>query len=176
MKLIKCNKAHLEEVTALYHRTVAYLQKHINYPKWSSAHPSDDGISATIAAGEQYICVENEKALGAVVLKDNPEGDYDAGDWSIDLKPGEYLVIHALAVDPLFAHKGVGRFMVEQCIKMARQGGCKALRLDVVPGNVPARDLYEKMGFVYVGTKDLRRDIEEIPVFDLFELNLDQSE
>lgn len=174
MELIKCNKAYLDEVTALYHRTVAHLEKHINYPKWSSAHPSDDGISAAVAAGEQYICVENGKALGAVVLNENPEGDYEAGDWSRDLQPGEFLVVHALAVDPLVARKGVGRFMVEQCIKMARQGGYKALRLDVVPGNDPARRLYEKRGFVYVGTKDLRRNIDEIPVFDLFELNLDQ--
>ena len=174
MELIKCNKAYLDEVTALYHRTVAHLEKHINYPKWSSAHPSDDGISTAIAAGEQYICVENGKTLGAVVLNENPEGCYEAGDWSRDLKPGEFLVVHALAVDPLVARKGVGRFMVEQCVKMARKGGCKALRLDVVPGNVPARRLYEKMGFEYVGTRDLRRNIDEIPVFDLFELNLDQ--
>ena len=166
----------MENVLALYHRTIGYLENHINYPKWSSLHPSDRSIVGSVKAGELYVCMEGDTVLGAVVLSEDPEGYYESGDWSRELKTGEYLVIHALAVDPLFAHKGVGRFMVEQCIKMARQGGCKALRLDVVPGNVPARDLYEKMGFVYVGTKDLRRDIEEIPVFDLFELNLDQSD
>lgn len=42
----------------------------------------------------------------------------------------------------------------------------------VVPGNVPAIRLYEKMGFTYAGTADLLRGIEDIPLFDLYEMNL----
>lgn len=58
------------------------------------------------------------------------------------------------------------------CIQYARKNGYKAIRLDVVPGNVPAIRLYEKMGFTYAGTADLLRGIEDIPLFDLYELNL----
>ena len=46
------------------------------------------------------------------------------------------------------------------------------MRLDVVPGNIPAERLYKKIGFKSAGTKDLKRNIPEVPVFDLFELNL----
>ena len=62
--------------------------------------------------------------------------------------------------------------MVAQSIEIARKGGYQALRLDVVPENIPAERLYEKLGFSFAGTKDLRRNIDEVPVFDLFELNL----
>ena len=172
MELIKCSGAHLAEVTALYHRTVKYLEENINYPKWSAAHPSDEGIAQAFSAGTQYMCVENGKALGAVVLNDNPEGYYEAGEWSRDLQPGEFLVIHALAVDPECARKGVGRFMTEQCIALAEKGGFRAVRLDVVPGNEPAGQLYKNAGFTFAGTKDLRRNIEKVPVFDLYEINL----
>lgn len=48
----------------------------------------------------------------------------------------------------------------------------EAIRLDVVPDNIPAKKLYEKCGFQYVGDVDLERDIPEIPLFSMYELNL----
>ncbi len=172
MELIKCDGTHLAAVTALYRRTVRYLEEHINYPKWSAAHPSDEGVAQAVCSGEQYICTENGKVLGAVALSENPEGFYEAGEWRCDLKPGEFLVIHALTVDPSCSRKGVGKFMAEQCVVLAEKGGYRAVRLDVVPGNTPAERLYKKVGFSFAGTKDLRRNIAEVPVFDLYELNL----
>lgn len=171
MQWIQCSRAQLHAVTELYHRTVQHLEATVNYPKWSAEHPSDQGIRDAVDGGVQYICVQNGEVLGAVMLNENPEGDYAAGEWSRALNEGEYLVIHALAVHPLFAHKGVGTFMVERCEETARQGGYRAIRLDVVPGNLPAERLYQKMGFTYAGTKDLRRNIDAIPVFDLYEKN-----
>ena len=61
--------------------------------------------------------------------------------------------------------------MVQFCIDKARNGGYKAVRLDIVPENIPARKLYEKSGFKFAGEKDLDRGFEDIPTFQLFELN-----
>lgn len=172
MELIQCDSTALAKVTAFYHRVIEHLERNVNYPNWSSAHPGDQGIRDAIAAGEQYMCVENGTVLGALVLNENPEGAYDAGAWREKLENGDFLVIHALAVDPSFARRGIGAFMVEQCIGIALQGGYRALRLDVVPGNFPAARLYQKKGFVYAGTRDLQRHIDAVPVFDLYELIL----
>lgn len=173
MEIIKCGNDHLEMVTKLYHDTVKFLKENINYPKWSSEHPSDLNTAEAIRNGQQYVCMDNNRAVGTFAVSENPEGFYEAGDWSCDLKRGEYLVIHTLASDPFCMRKGVGIYMVEKCISIAKGGGYKAIRLDVVPGNIPAERLYKKMGFTYAGTKDLQRDIEEIPVFDLYELCFD---
>ena len=61
--------------------------------------------------------------------------------------------------------------MVEFCIEKAKNEGYKAVRLDIVPENIPAKRLYEKAGFKYAGEKDLNRGFEDIPTFQLFELN-----
>ena len=124
MELIKCDSTHIDIVTSLYHRTIKYLEENINYPKWSSEHPSDKSIAEAIKIGEQYLCCKNGKPLGAVVLSENPDGYYEAGDWSKNLNEGEYLVIHALAVDPSYEHKGVGSYIVERCIDFARRRLC----------------------------------------------------
>ena len=87
------------------------------------------------------------------------------------MKKGEYLIIHTLAVDPLHEHKGVGRYMVDKCINIAESKGYKAIRLDVVPDNIPAINLYKSKGFTFAGIKDLSRNINGIPLFGLYELN-----
>lgn len=55
------------------------------------------------------------------------------------------------------------------CIIYAKERGFQAIRLDVVPDNVPAKKLYEKCGFVYVGDVDLEHGIEAIPEFSMYE-------
>ena len=172
MELIRCDAEHIPAVISLYHNTLAYLEQTVNYPKWNTEHPGDSGVVDAVGRGEQFICLDNGAAAGTAVLSTDPEGYYEAARWSVDLARGEYMVIHALAVDPDHMNRGVGGFMVDRCIALARDMGFKAIRLDVVPGNIPAERLYEKKGFSYVGTADLQRNIDCIPVFDLFELNL----
>jgi len=172
MELIKCDDSHREAVTELYHRSIEYLESTVNYPKWNPGHPSDKGVRKAIENGTQYVCLDNGEAVGALVLSEDPEGCYEAGEWSIDLERGEFLIIHVLAVDPDKGQRGIGGFMVERCIDIARRGGYKAIRLDVVPGNIPAEKLYAKYGFTYAGRKDLLKNIDFIPLFDLYELVL----
>ena len=111
------------------------------------------------------------RIVGAFVLNEDAQGAYKKGDWKVHLKDGEYLVIHTLAVLPKEYGKGVASCMTNYCIGKARSKGYKALRLDVVPDNVPAKRLYEKNGFSFAGDKDLERGFENIPLFSLYELN-----
>ena len=173
MKLIQCDESRLPAVTEFYHKAIEYFETHVNYPFWSSEHPSDESITEAVRRGEQYICVEDGEIIGALLLSEDPDGDYEAGGWSRDLKEGEYLSVHVLAVSSECYQGGVGSFMVGECISIARSKGYKALRLDIVPTNTPAERLYKKMGFVYAGTVDLKRPTAPIPLFDLYEMNFD---
>jgi ribosomal protein S18 acetylase RimI-like enzyme len=65
------------------------------------------------------------------------------------------LNIHDLAVVPDMRGKGVGRLMLTESEKIARQRGCCKLTLEVQDGNSPARLLYDRFGFrdvVYADT------------------------
>lgn len=119
----------------------------------------------------QYLCLEGERPVGAFVLNDNPQGAYENGNWTRKLWQGEYLVIQTLATDPEIYHRGIGKYMVNYCLEKAKSEGYRAVRLDVVPDNLPARKIYETMGFSYAGETDLERNIEEIPKFALYERN-----
>ena len=175
MKIRKCKTEDIAATGAFYDRVVEYLDGHINYPKWKyKEYPSEQYASYMTNAGFQYICTEGEKIIGAFVLNTDPEGEYQKGRWSKDLIEGEYMVIHALAVDPERSGTGLGKELVRFCIDTAKQSGYKAIRLDIVPTNTPAQHLYESFGFRYAGEADVRPDIEDIPTFCLYELNFDE--
>ena len=172
MTFVRCEPAQFEAVMALYERAVAELEQTVNYPKWSKEHPSRDYVKEAIEKGEQFACVADGEILGAVVLNEDPEGNYAIGRWSRDLPDGAYLVVHILAVDPAWKNRGIGGFLVDGAIAIAKERGYRAIRLDIVPDNLPAKRLYTSRGFVSAGQTDVRPELTEIPIFELFELNL----
>ena len=172
MEVRQCKIQDVEAVGEFYDDVVANLCASINYPKWThKVYPSTNFAREMTDKGEQFVCVENNEIVGAFVFNDDPQGAYENATWGAILQRGEYGVCHAVAIKTSLQGKGFGKQIVEFCIRRAKELGYKAIRLDVVPSNLPARKLYEKCGFTYVGDADLERGYEDIPVFSLLELN-----
>ena len=173
MQIRKCREEDVAAAGSFYDDVVLWLNHHINYPKWMyKIYPSESWVKQMTEAGEQYICVDGKKIVGAFVLNADPQGNYRKGNWSLDLPDGSYMVLHALAISPELQGRGLGAEVVRFCTEKAKADGYRAIRLDIVPGNIPAKRLYEKTGFRYVVDADLERGIPHIPTFSLFELNL----
>lgn len=173
MQIRKCAEADIASTGAFYDRVVLWLDGHVNYPKWIyGVYPSMETVEASAKAGTQFICLDDNGIIGAFILNDDPDGNYQKGSWQQALPDGEYMVLHTLAIDPEYHRQGIGSEIIRFCVDRTRSNGYKALRVDIVPDNLPARKLYEKNGFTYAGDVDLERGIEGIPVFSLFELNL----
>lgn len=171
MEIRKCTEAETAAAGAFYDSVVAWLDRHINYPKWVyKVYPSEESVRAMTALGTQYICLENGEIAGAFVLNTDPEGAYENGHWKKELPAGSYMVLHAVAVRPDLQGNGRGDEIVRYCIALAKSEGFRGFRLDIVPTNTPARKLYEKHGFTFAGEADLERGIAAIPVFSLFEM------
>ena len=169
---VRCVPAQFAAVMAMYERAVAELERTVNYPKWSKEHPGRAYVQQAIEKGEQFACAAGGEILGAAVLNGDPEGDYALGHWRRALRAGEFLVIHLLAVDPAYKRQGVGGLLVDGAVAYAKKNGYRAIRLDIVPENLPAKRLYESKGFTCAGRADLRPELEEIPIFEMYELNL----
>ena len=167
-----CSEQNITAVGAFYDNVVRYLCEHVNYPKWGyKIYPCEESVRTKTKEGCQFMCIEDGKIIGAFVLNDDPDGVYENALWNKQLEQGEYMVCHTLATEPTLQGKGIGRQIVEYCIDYAKKHGFKAIRLDVVPDNIPAKKLYEKCGFRYTSDIDLERGIPEIPLFSMYELN-----
>ncbi len=168
-----CNEEETVRIGQFYDDVVLWLDDHINYPHWVyQIYPCEESVRAMAEAGCQYVFSEGEEVLAAFALNAEPQGSYQKGNWSRDLPDGSYLVIHALAIDPRKQGQGIGTQVLRFCVGQAKARHFQAIRADIVPTNVPARRMVEKCGFRYVGDVDLEMDIEDIPVFSLYELNL----
>ena len=165
----KCTEDTVEKVGGLYDKVTKYLTENINYPKWMyKEYPSVGYAREMTGRGCQYFVEADDKIVGAFVLNDDPSGNFQKAKWGIDLKDGEYLVIHALAIDETCSRRGIGKTVVKFCIDAAKEKGYKALRVDTVPENYPAKNLYLSCGFKCFGDYDLDRPYD-FKFFTLFE-------
>lgn len=172
MIIRKCKEEDITAVGEFYDSVVKYLDENINYPKWEyKCYPSEASVRVKTHEGSQFVCINNDEIAGAFVLNDDPQGKYENASWSSPLAQGEYMVCHTLATAPTLYGTGIGKKLVQYCIDYAKFHSFRGIRLDVVPDNIPAKRLYEKCGFKYVGDVDLERDIPEIPRFSMYELD-----
>ena len=84
----------------------------------------------------------------------------------------EVMVIHALGVNPHYAGNGYAKELVSFVITYAKEHKQKAIRLDVLKGNVPAEKLYSSMGFKYLCTLPMYYEDTGLTDYELYELSL----
>lgn len=169
----KCSERDIVRTGQFYDDVILWLNDHENYPRWIyKVYPSENSVRSMVKAGGQYIYRDGETILAAFALNTQPQGNFQRGSWSQTLADGSYMVLHALAIDPQSQRRGIGTEIVRFCIDKAKSGNYKAIRVDIVPTNYPARRFFEKNGFVYAGDVDLELNIGDIPEFSLYELNI----
>ena len=172
MQIRKCLETDIVQTGRFYDSVVEWLDAHFNFPRWIyRVYPSEYSVRKMTKDGSQFICIQDEKIIGAFALNNKPQGRYEKGCWRQELSEGSYMVLHALAIDPEMHRQGTASEIIRFCVEQAATQGYRSIRLDVVPDNYPAKALFEKNGFTYAGDADLELNIGNIPVFSLYELN-----
>lgn len=117
-------------------------------PGWEKGvYPSDDFLKEALRKNWLYVMEQDGRIASAMVLNRQCNEGYAGTEWRIDAEEDEVTVIHALGVSPAFHGRGFAEEMVKEAIHTAKTQHQKAIRLDVLNGNLPALKLYEKLGF-----------------------------
>lgn len=90
----------------------------------------------------------------------------------MDAADGDVAVLHLLGVRPSARGRGVGAQLVRGALDIAQLQHKKALRLNALESNLPARRLYEAQGFAYCGRQRLWADNIGWTQFCYYEWNL----
>jgi ribosomal protein S18 acetylase RimI-like enzyme len=120
-----------------------------------------DGLSVdeSEAASQAYQALLTEQR-GAILVAEDESGFLGCISFSYNLAiryGGEYAQIEELIVNEKARGKSVGASLVQECIKTARNRGCREIGLYAMEHNVP---FYEKQGFSYVAP-ELRLRLDE---------------
>lgn len=163
----------LDRIMAFYGKVIDAQDKADFELYWrKDGYPSRKMIEASIQRGEFYVETEEGDIAGGMILNHIANEDYKKGTWNVEANPEETAVIHALAVAPEQRRKGAALLMLKQVVEICRKQGDKAIRLDVLAGNLAAARLYEKAGFRLVSRISMIYKETGKEMFGLYEYEL----
>ncbi len=156
MKLELATQNDFDAIIAFYDDVTERTPEMATYARWSKGkHPTVEGFRAYIDEGSMYLYRENDAIVGAMAVTMYQGEDYHAIEWSKQVPDDKVAVIHILAVSPDSQGKGIGSEMIREAIRLARDRGMLAIRLDALASNTPAHKIYECLGFEYRGKQHL---------------------
>ncbi len=162
-----------EKVRGFYHELIDMMEGSEFHPRWEKfVYPSDGFIRSSIERGELYVGLLIGEIVGAMSVNGEGTEGYEGAPWGVNAARGEFSVIHALGVLPSHHGRGFARGLVAAAKDVARGLGHKALRLDVLDGNLPAVKLYESEGFRFVSRVKLFYEDTGLTDFLLYEYAL----
>ncbi len=169
----KAVPADFQEVWDFYCRLIDDMADAEFRPGWEKGvYPTEEFLRSSLWNGQLYAARRDGVMAGAMVVNHDCTPGYEAIRWAVPAEPGEVSVIHALGVSPAFQGGGVAKELVHAAVRLARSAGQKAIRLDVLGGNLPAQKLYTAAGFQYMGTLKLFYEDTGLTDFLLYELPL----
>ena len=176
---IKVRPAGLEEYTQVmefYDRVTDEMEGREYHPAWQKGvYPDPAFIRRSAQEGTLYVLEADGIIAGAMVMNHETAEGYDRVPWQVEARPEEVAVLHALGVLPGYHGHGLGKKLVGAAAGLASQAGCRAIRLDVLEGNLPARWLYERMGFHYICRTELFYEDTGRMGFWMYELALGEG-
>lgn len=84
------------------------------------------------------------KIASAVAVVPRQEKEYHDVPWKMNPADDEVSVIHILCVAPEFQKKGIAARTMRAVIEMSRKSGKKAVHLDALKCNTPARTFIKR--------------------------------
>ncbi len=82
---------------------------------------------------------------------------YDKGNivgyYSLLLQDNKECELNNLCVIPSHRHKGIGKELLMNAFKVAKEAGRTKMNIGIVEENQTLRKWYEKFGFIHIGTQ-----------------------
>ncbi|MCJ8315008.1 MAG: GNAT family N-acetyltransferase [Saccharospirillaceae bacterium] len=148
MIIKKANKTQFESVYQILYKNALWLQT-----KSAQQWPLDwlenkkQSILESITVGEFYVGLIDRQL--SCVMQLTLKADFFWNDENTVA-----LYVHKLAVDRTYKNKGLGKKMLNEVEKIAKQQGIKTVRLDCVKANPFLKQYYTDSGFIQVGEAD----------------------
>ena len=162
-----------ERILDFYFQLIDDMQGMEYHPKWQKGiYPDPKELKIALENSELFIDEEAGEVVAAMRVNHEVTDGYEKVKWAVDAAKEEVTVIHMLGVAVPCQGKGIAKKMVQFVIDAAKRDRQKAIRLDVLVGNIPANRLYESMGFAFQEKVSLFYEDTGVTDFELYELAL----
>lgn len=119
-------------------------------------YPTKKDAEKAIDVGSLYVYEQNGSIAGSMIVDRVQPEEYTKIVWKQTLPNDAVMVIHLLMVCPSMAGRGIATALVKYAADLAKNTGCKALRLDTGSQNIPAISFYKRLDFQIVTTASMK--------------------
>jgi len=163
MIIRKANKSDLDNIMLMYKSCVKGMLTN-NIDQWDATYPNSGVIMEDLIAQSYFVALENGIIIGGINIDQNQDKTYLEIDW--EDKKNQFLVVHRLAVKVEFWKKGIGKKLMIFAENLVVEKGLKSIRLDTYSGNPKAMEFYRRLGYIELGTIDLKPNKDKYHCFE----------
>jgi len=163
MIIRKANKSDLDNIMLMYKSCVKGMLAN-NIDQWDETYPNDGVIMEDLIAQTYFVAIENTIIIAGINIDQNQDDTYLALDWKD--KKNQFLVVHRLAVKEEFWNDGIGKSLMLFAENLVIEKGLNSIRLDTYSGNPKAMEFYRRLGYIELGTIDLKPDKDKYHCFE----------
>ena len=150
MEIVPLSSSDRRSLVQLYRAVTKGLQKE-GIDQWDWFYPNRFIIARDLSRHVTFgIKDQQGQVIGAVVVDQHQSESYNGLPWAD--QSGAPSCIHRLAVHPEYQGKGIGKLLLQFAEERASEQGATSMRLDVYSANPGAVRMYEKAGYVQVGS------------------------
>ncbi|MFZ4764379.1 MAG: GNAT family N-acetyltransferase [Roseimicrobium sp.] len=123
--------------------------------QWDDVYPNAETIARDTEAGTLHVLCEGETILASITIDSNMDPLWQGMAWSKDSGPA--AAVHRLMVHPSQQGRGFSKLLMRHAETVAREQGCRSIRLDTYLQNPVAMALYPRLGYQPTGTAMMRK-------------------
>jgi ribosomal protein S18 acetylase RimI-like enzyme len=146
------NKDDLSSLMMIVRRVVPLMHTQGNF-QWDDSYPNETVFLEDIERMHLWVAEIDGTVAAVVALTTDPEPDYIQADWDIT-QPA--LVVHRLAVDPLFHGAGLARALLLKAEEVAIVQNLFIIRADTNTENQATQRLFPSLGYRFAGEISLQ--------------------
>ena len=134
----------LDEVSILLRDAYQQYEKYLPHEAWEYYLEDIMNVRNRLGVAELIVAELEGRLVGSVTLYMDGSRAFPDG-W-----PEGWAGIRLLAVHPAYRRHGIGRALMEECLRRCREQGVLTIGLHTTEIMETARRMYERMGFVRV--------------------------
>ena len=142
MKFICADPEDLQEIYALFSTEVRLLNTSGNF-QWNPDYPSLEDFESSLKKRQLYMFVDHREILAMAVLDEIQDPAYELIQWQYD-KPA---ILHRFMVPHKHRRKSIGRKLLGNLERQAKESSYLSIRLDASETNVVSNAFYASEGY-----------------------------
>ena len=146
----------LPEVVSLFKKAIREMNDRAIH-QWDNIYPNQSTLKNDIENDAMYLLMIDHEIAAVFVLNRECSPEYAAADWKGGAS--SFAVVHRLCVHPDYQNKGIGTRAMIAAEAILKSGGVESVRLDAFSENPAALRLYQKLGYLKVGSVNFRKGL-----------------